>query len=86
MPMAAVGWHSGPLPLLARVPFDDFAIFRNYVRVSEGMQEPAQDVVRQAMCNLDVSYFLYFPEFAYCLFAFHGAISPELFRPCAPSL
>jgi hypothetical protein len=64
MPMAAVGLHLGLLPLLARVPSDHFIIFRNYVRVSEGMQEPAQDIVRQAMGDLDVSYLLYFPEFA----------------------
>jgi hypothetical protein len=27
------------------------------------------------MGDLEISYFLYFPKFIYCLFAFHGALS-----------
>ena len=61
--------------LLAVVPLADFIIFRNYVSVTEGMQEPAQDIVRQAMADLQITYLLYFPKFIYCLFACHGAFS-----------
>jgi hypothetical protein len=48
---------------LAVVPLADFIIFRNYVSVTEGMQEPAQDIVRQAMADLQIIYLLYFPKF-----------------------
>jgi len=29
------------------------------------------------MGDFQISYFLYFPKFIYCLFAFHGALSPS---------
>jgi hypothetical protein len=61
--------------LLAVVPLADFIIFRNYVSVTEGMQEPAQDIVRHAMADLQINYLLYFPKFIHCLFACHGMLS-----------
>ena len=64
--------------LLAVVPLADFIIFRNYVSVTEGMQEPAQDIVRQAMADLQIIYLLYFPKFIHCLFACHGMRSPAM--------
>jgi hypothetical protein len=68
------------LSLLARVPLADFIIFRNYVCITKGMQEPAKDIVRQAMSDFEVRYLLYFPKVIYCLFAFHGALSPPMSR------
>jgi hypothetical protein len=39
------------------------------------MQEPAEDIVGQAMGDFDVSHLLDFPKLIDCLFTFHGALS-----------
>ena len=47
--------------LFAVVPLANSIIFRNHVSVTEGLQEPAYDIVRQAMADVQITYLLYFP-------------------------